>query len=98
MVGLHSPESLETESSQERSGRSRIPRPDPPPPRGGSFQFEGINQVDDTVKKEEKKEKKIVECVDADQIDRDTARCTWHLLTGESRITSRVVHHHKLEW
>jgi len=79
LVGLHGSE--ETQSSQERSGRSRIPRP---PPAG--FQFEGIHQVDDTVKDDSELSKKlIVECVDADQIDRDVARCTWHLLTGSQR-------------
>lgn len=27
----------------------------------------------------------LVECMDKDQIDRDVARCTWHLLTGSQR-------------
>ena len=71
----------------QRPGRSRVPRPEPPPARG--FQFEGINKVDDSEKsddeKQNKKEKRIAECLDADQIDRDTARCTWHLLTGSQR-------------
>lgn len=47
--------------------------------------------MDDTVKEKEddsqqnKNNKRIAECLDADQIDRDVARCTWHLLTGSQR-------------
>lgn len=92
LVGLHGSDSLEASkppSPASRSGRSRIPRPEP-----AGFQFEGINQVDDTarIKKESSAEilqtnnkNRIAECLDADQIDRDVARCTWHLLSGSQR-------------
>lgn len=36
-----------------------------------------------------KRKKTLVECIDADQIARDVARCTWHLLTGSQRSRRR---------
>jgi len=35
----------------------------------------------------------IFDCLDHDQIDRDTARCTWHLLTGSQRSRRRQMKH-----
>lgn len=33
----------------------------------------------------------VVACMDAEQIDRDVTRCTWHLLTGGQRTRRRVM-------
>lgn len=33
----------------------------------------------------------VVACLDAEQIDRDVTRCTWHLLTGGQRTRRRVM-------
>jgi len=47
-------------------------------------EFSGV-KYDSPVEGQHKHSKKLVSCLDAEQIERDIARCTWHLLTGSQR-------------
>ena len=89
LVGLHGSDSLETpeSSSLRRSGRSRIPRPDPP--SRDLSNSNSTHPLDDTDKTDSQprpsKSDRLVECLDADQIGRDVTRASWHLLNGSQR-------------
>mmetsp|Transcript_5822 Transcript_5822/g.7422 ORF Transcript_5822/g.7422 Transcript_5822/m.7422 type:complete len:683 (+) Transcript_5822:367-2415(+) len=52
----------------------------------------GIDVVDPSALKNKGTKKRVVaRCLDADQIDLDIARCTWHLLTGSQRSRRRQI-------